>query len=120
MLQKKSIHHSLIIEDVSSIPQKVYYSRPVELAELDETELDIAGLVLQERLASGGDARGYVFELSKLKFWELDAHDDRWIESENDIAGIAEDPLVRPDCEKNLLQPRLLIASIFFQNKPQF
>lgn len=78
MLQKTSIHHSLIIEDVPSIPQKVYYSRPVELAELDEMALEIAGLVLQERLVSGGDARGYVFELGNLRFWELNAHDDGW------------------------------------------
>lgn len=37
---------------------RAQYLRPVELAKLHKTELDIASLVLDERLARGGNARG--------------------------------------------------------------
>lgn len=51
-----------------------WYSRPVELAELHETELDIAGLVFQERLANGGDALGDDLERGELQVGKLDTH----------------------------------------------
>lgn len=52
------------------------YSRPVELAELHETELDIAGPVFQEGLADGGDTLGDDLERGKLQVWKLDTHID--------------------------------------------
>lgn len=56
------------------------YSRPVELAQLDKAELDIAGLVLQESLLRGGDARRDLLERGELQFGELNTHDDEWDE----------------------------------------
>lgn len=49
-------------------------SRPIELAQLDEAKLDIAGLVLQESLAGIGGAPGDVLERSELQFGKLYAH----------------------------------------------
>lgn len=54
------LHIVLDTIGVSRILQSLLgvHSRPVELAQLHEAELDIASLVLLERLAGGGDARG--------------------------------------------------------------
>lgn len=49
-------------------------SRPVELAQLHKTELDIARLVLQEGLPGGGDMPGDLLEGCELQFRKLDAH----------------------------------------------
>lgn len=48
-------------------------SRPVELAELDQTELDIAGLVLREGLAELSNTPLDVVEGRILQFGDIDS-----------------------------------------------
>lgn len=62
------------MKSVALVSQKVYHARPVELTELDETELDIAGLVLQERLAGGGNVCGNGVERAELKIGVVARH----------------------------------------------
>lgn len=56
------------------------HSRPVELAELHETELDIARAVLKEGLARSGGTLGDVLKRGKLQFGKLDTHIDKCFE----------------------------------------
>ena len=48
--------------------------RPVKLAQLDQTELDIACLVVKKSLASDRYAFGDVIERSELQFGKIDTH----------------------------------------------
>lgn len=72
---KPSINH-LQTDQISFSRLLGRYSRPVELAELNETKLDISGPVLQEGLANGGDALGNGLEGGKLQVGKLDTHID--------------------------------------------
>lgn len=50
---------------------RTQYLRPVELAKLNKTELDIASLVLRERLAGGGNAGGDGLRGGELQIKDL-------------------------------------------------
>ena len=73
MLRKTLIQQLSDLRDA-----RAQYLRPVELAKLNKTELDIASLVLRERLAGGGNAGGDGLRGGVLQIKDLVASHGCW------------------------------------------